>query len=548
MIAALIYPHQLFPRHPALAGADMVVMVEEPLFFSQYRFHAQKLILHRASMKYYARELQKQGMQVKYIDARELASSGHVAALLKQWNVAHIQFVDPIDDWLEQRLIKALNKTRLPFTILEDPHFLTPLDVIELFAESREIAASGDVHLTRPGSVNARTNRADSGKPQRAVSNLKWIGHQSSGLPESLKSAAAEEQKKNSKPLWFFTDFYIAQRKRMKILLDEKNKPVGGKWSFDSENRKKMPPGLGVPDLFRLQTNDLVTEATEYVVRHFPQAPGSAGSFRYPIDRQSALKWLDDFIEQRLILFGDYEDAIVVDDSFLFHSVLTPVLNIGLLSPQEVVDAALQQLERVPMNSLEGFVRQVIGWREFIRAVYLKLGRRQRIRNYWQHHRPMPTSFYEGTTGIDPFDTVIRRLLKHAYAHHIERLMVLGNLMLLCEIDPEAIYQWFMELFIDAYDWVMVPNVYGMSQYADGGLITTKPYISGSAYILRMSNFKKGDWCPIWDALYWNFIDKHREFFSSNPRMSVMVAQCERMGAKLDQHRVVAAHFLEKLQ
>jgi deoxyribodipyrimidine photolyase-related protein len=182
-----------------------------------------------------------------------------------------------------------------------------------------------------------------------------------------------------------------------------------------------------------------------------------------------------------------------------------------------------------------------------MRGVYHFLGREQRCSNYWNHQRKIPAEFYTGTTGIEPIDTVIRRVLQHGYCHHIERLMVLGNFMLLCEIHPDEIYRWFMELFVDAYDWVMVPNVYGMSQHADGGLITTKPYISGSAYILKMSDFKKGPWCAVWDALYWRFIDRHRDFFSKNPRMSVMVSQCNRLGPKLTEHHRVAEKFLERL-
>jgi deoxyribodipyrimidine photolyase-related protein len=207
----------------------------------------------------------------------------------------------------------------------------------------------------------------------------------------------------------------------------------------------------------------------------------------------------------------------------------------------------LELFDQVPMNSLEGFIRQVIGWREFILGVYRTMGRRQRSKNYWGYHHPLPAAFYDGSTGIDPVDTVIRRTLQHGYCHHIERLMVLGNFMLLCDIDPDEVYRWFMELFIDSYDWVMVPNVYGMSQFADGGMITTKPYISGSSYVLKMSNFRRGPWCEVWDALYWRFIHVHHDFFSSNPRMSVMVAQCNKMGAKLAQHLKTADGFLEKL-
>ncbi len=223
------------------------------------------------------------------------------------------------------------------------------------------------------------------------------------------------------------------------------------------------------------------------------------------------------------------------------------MLNIGLLSPHEVVEAALNEFGRIPLNSLEGFVRQVIGWREFIRGVYHHWGRRQRSRNYWQHTRPMPTAFYTGRSGIEPVDTTIRRVLELGYCHHIERLMILGNIFVLCEIEPDAVYQWFMELFVDAYDWVMVPNVYGMSQYADGGMMTTKPYISGSSYVLKMSSYKKGDWCPVWDGLFWRFIDKHQEFFSRNPRLSMMARQLDKMGPRRKTHLSIAEQFLSTL-
>jgi deoxyribodipyrimidine photolyase-related protein len=207
-------------------------------------------------------------------------------------------------------------------------------------------------------------------------------------------------------------------------------------------------------------------------------------------------------------------------------------LNIGLLTPGEVVaeTLAFSRKRRVPLNSLEGFLRQVIGWREFMRAVYLGVEKKQRRMNFWDHKRRLPLSLYSGETGLAPLDTVIRRINQNAYAHHIERLMILGNFMLLSEIDPNAVYRWFMEMFIDAYDWVMVPNVYGMSQYADGGLITTNPYISSSNYLRKMSDFPAGDWCAVWDGLYWRFVGKHRDFFLGNPRLlRVMIRQYEKM-------------------
>jgi deoxyribodipyrimidine photolyase-related protein len=283
---------------------------------------------------------------------------------------------------------------------------------------------------------------------------------------------------------------------------------------------------------------------------------GDGESLPYPVDHAGAERWLRDFIAVRLPAFGDYEDAISQRHTQLFHSVLTPMLNIGLLTPKQVYEAALERAGSrpdgdsgaVPLNSLEGFVRQVIGWREYVRLVYRWRGRRQRTRNFWSLDRSMPAAFYDGSTGIEPVDHVIRQVLRTGYCHHIERLMILGNFLLLCDVSPDAVYQWFMELFIDAYDWVMVPNVYGMSQFADGGLMTTKPYISGSAYVLKMSDFAKGPWCPVWDALYWRFIDRQSEFFRSNPRMAVMVKMKEKLGAKLAEHHRVADRFLARLK
>ncbi len=346
---------------------------------------------------------------------------------------------------------------------------------------------------------------------------------------------------------FFFTDFYIQQRKRLGCLLDGNGKPAGGKWTFDTENRKKLPKGTRVPKLWKPGERDSVGEARRYVHQHFPNAVGDDAGFWFPVTHQDARRWLKNFLDHRFEDFGIYEDAIAAEETTLFHSVLTPMLNIGLITPAEVIESALSKIDDVPMNSLEGFIRQVIGWREFVRMIYLHQGRRQRTHNFWGFKRSLPKSFYDGTTGIDPLDQVIRRVLKHAYSHHIERLMVLGNFMLLCEINPHHVYRWFMELYVDAYDWVMVPNVYGMSQFADGGLMTTKPYISGSSYVLRMSDFKKGDWCPVWDALYWRFIHNHREFFAGNPRMSVMVKQLDKMGDKLKTHLTNADRFLNRL-
>jgi deoxyribodipyrimidine photolyase-related protein len=202
-----------------------------------------------------------------------------------------------------------------------------------------------------------------------------------------------------------------------------------------------------------------------------------------------------------------------------------------------------------PIASIEGFVRQVIGWREYMLMLYMKRGGSLRTRNFFQYTNKMPSGFYTASTGIEPVDCVIKRVLDTGYCHHIERLMVLGSFMLLCEIAPDDVYQWFMEFFIDAYDWVMVPNVYGMSQYADGGSMTTKPYICGSNYILKMSNFKRGEWCTIWDALYWRFVDKHYSLMKGNPRMGMMAVMRDKLAASgvLSEHLRIGNEYLERL-
>ncbi|MEJ5275488.1 MAG: cryptochrome/photolyase family protein [Thermogemmata sp.] len=481
--AALIYPHQLFHPHPAVRGADVIFLVEEPLLLSQYNFHKQKLIFHRASMQRYWKE---QVPPARYVPVGELTDTGAIVLQIQAAGCDAVRVVDPCDDWLLSRLQAACAARGVRLTVLPDPHFLTPQAEIEAFAQGRKT--------------------------------------------------------------FFFTEFYIRQRKRLGILLTAEGQPKGGKWSFDPENRQRLPAGLQPPAPIFPPEDKYVWEAREYVRRHFPNAPGADTPFLYPTSAVQARDWLAEFLERRFVHFGAYEDAISARYGVLFHSVLTPVLNVGLLSPGEVVEAALRYEGRVPLNSLEGFLRQVIGWREFVRLVYLARGRFQRTRNFWRHTRPVPKSFYEARTGILPLDTILHRVLQTAYCHHIERLMVLGNFLLLCEVAPDAVYQWFMEMFIDAYDWVMVPNVYGMSQYADGGLMTTKPYISGSSYIRRMSDFPHGEWCAIWDALYWRFIDRHSQFFAGNPRMAVMVRLKERLGFRrlLDHYRRAEA-FLERL-
>ncbi|MEM9081241.1 MAG: FAD-binding domain-containing protein, partial [Verrucomicrobiota bacterium] len=273
-------------------------------------------------------------------------------------------------------------------------------------------------------------------------------------------------------------------------------------------------------------------------------------TFTYPTTHPEAQSWLKTFLSERFELFGPYEDAISSQHSVMHHSLLTPMLNIGLLTPQQIISETLKFASKnnTPLNSLEGFIRQIIGWREFMAAMYDRHHVEMRTKNFWNFTRRMPEAFYNATTGIPPVDDSIQHARNTGYAHHIERLMILGNFMLLCRIHPDDVYRWFMELFIDAYDWVMVPNVYGMSQFADGGIFTTKPYLSGSNYILKMSDYKKGEWCPIWDGLYWTFIEDHLDVFSKNHRLAMMARTCQRMTPeKRALHRENAEQFLQSL-
>lgn len=331
--------------------------------------------------------------------------------------------------------------------------------------------------------------------------------------------------------------------------MDDEQQPIGGKWTYDTENRKKYPKGKIPPEVHFPAPSDFWDEAIEYTERHFGDNPGRISKERwYPVTHLEAADWFEQFLALRFYDFGVYEDAIVKEDSILNHSVLSPLINVGLILPEEVVDKSLAFAlkEDIPLNSTEGFIRQIIGWREFIRGMYLCKGSYSRTRNFWNFDRKIPDCFYDGTTGIEPIDQTINKVLNTGYCHHIERLMILGNFMLLCEFDPDEVYQWFMEMFIDAYDWVMVPNVYGMSQFADGGTFATKPYVGGSNYIKKMSNYTKGHWEKIWDGLFWRFIDKHQDFFLSNPRTSMLANTFNRMsGEKQKNHLKNAGMFIQ---
>jgi deoxyribodipyrimidine photolyase-related protein len=331
---------------------------------------------------------------------------------------------------------------------------------------------------------------------------------------------------KTKKPLLY--QYYQQKRKKLKLLLSEEDKPLGGQWSLDADNRKKLPKNSSIPSPVPFEADAIDLAVFAEVELKFTEHPGKLNNFQWQTTRAGALSVLDHFIEQKLNNFGPYEDAFEADQVFLFHSTLSPYLNIGLLQPQEVLDAVMANfsVEKSHLPSYEGFIRQLIGWREFVRGMYRNYNFKG---NHFGLNRKMKDAWYLGSTGIPPIDDAIKKVQNFAYNHHIERLMVLGNAMLLCGLHPDEVNKWFMEMYIDSADWVMEPNVYGMSQYAVGDLFATKPYIAGSNYMRKMSHYPKGDWCDIMDGLYWRFIDEHRTTFANNPRMAFMLKNLDKM-------------------
>jgi deoxyribodipyrimidine photolyase-related protein len=361
-------------------------------------------------------------------------------------------------------------------------------------------------------------------------------------LPKSDACARFATSKK------FMASFYKQLRKDKNILINSDGEPTGGKWSFDEENRKKIPKGTELPEDLRKFGNAETGAAENWTEAVEAEKYGAAGCW-LPYTHTGAEEFLQEFFCTRFAHFGPYEDALTTRGTRLWHSTISPLLNIGLLTPQYVLDKAISYANEhnVPMNSLEGFVRQILGWREFIRASYEVDGNKMRQQNFFKHTRSLPAAYWDGTTGLAPVDHAINNALQYGYNHHIERLMVMGNVMLLSQINPHDVYRWFMGMYIDAYDWVMVPNVYGMSQFADGGSFATKPYISGANYIKKMSDYKTGDWEQTWTALYWNFINTHLDVFKSNHRMSMMPRLLEKMDPDTrEQHFETAKLYFQK--
>ena len=477
----LVLGDQLSESLSALAEADpdrdVVVMAEEATYVEH---HPRKIALIFAAMRKFAARLEQAGWQVRYSRLDDADNAGSIPGeLLRRAEETGASAVLATEPG-EWRLIAAL----------ED----LPLDVRQL-PDTRFFAS------------HARFAR--------------WA--------EGRKALRMEY-------------FYREMRRETGYLMEEDG-PAGGKWNFDHDNRRPPPEGINASGPMRFTPDDTVAEVLDLVEARFGSSFGALRPFHLATDQGQARRALAHFVARDLPWFGDYQDAMLRGEPYLYHAGISAYLNIGLLDPREVCDAveAAWRDGSVPINAAEGFIRQVLGWREFMRGVYFLEGPDYAARNRLNHDRALPGLYWGAKTGMRCLSESVAQVRDHAYGHHIQRLMVTGNFALIAGIDPAEVEDWYMRVYYDAFEWVTAPNTVGMSQFADGGVVGSKPYISSGNYINRMSDYcgacaysvkaKTGeDACPF-NLLYWHFLDRHRARFENNPRMAQMYRSWDRMEA-----------------
>ncbi len=477
-----LFEPALFPVRPAT-----VLMVEDESLCRRLAFHKLKLAFLLAAMRSHADALRSAGLDVQYVRLEDgVGWRQALCRLIREREPARLFHFEVEGQTLRIELEDAARELGVTRECWQSPKFLNPLNDFEDFLDSHE----------RP----------------RMVAYYHW------------------------------------QRRRHDILMESDGSPSGGQWSFDSSNRERLPSGVEPEPPRRPEVSGHVSEVVAMVEERFCDNPGSLDHFWLPTTASGAGDWLEAFLEQRLRDFGRFEDALTHRSDFVYHSGLSPLLNVGLLTPRHVVDRILEygRRHRVPINSVEGIVRQIIGWREFVRGIHHRYGPAMRTRNVWGGQRRLSDSWYRGATGIEPLDDVIGKTHRLGWAHHIERLMLAANLMNLAGIRPPDVYRWFMEMYVDAYDWVMVPNVFGMGLTSDGGIFSTKPYICASNYVLRMSDYRRGDWCAVMDGLFWRFVARHEDALKSNPRLAPMTANLPRVSKRRPEIFDLAEAFIDR--
>ena len=483
----LVLGDQLSHDNPALAGfdpaCDRVLMVEAPAEATHVWTHKARIALFLSAMRHFAAELAERGWPVDYLRLGEHPHTSLEAAwraAIAQHAPAGLIVCEPGEWRLEQALRQLGDALGLPVALRPDSHFLTSRAAFQ-----------------------------------------RWAGERETLLMEH---------------------FYRSMRKHHQVLMDGQE-PTGGAWNFDKDNRQAFgragPSGL--PPAPRFTPDALTREVLASVEAHFPDHPGSLAHFAWPVTRADALQALTAFIRDRVPGFGAHQDAMWTGEPFLWHSLLAPALNLKLLDPREVIRAAEDAWRsgHAPLPAVEGFIRQILGWREFIRGVYWRDQPTMGAANHFGHTRPLPAWFWTGETRMNCQRQVIRQTLEHGYAHHIQRLMVIGNFALLAGLSPQAVAAWFLAVYVDAVEWVELPNVAGMALYANGGRFTSKPYVASGAYIKRMSNYCSGcsyspevktgpRACPV-STFYWDFLDRHADRLAANPRCTLMLKPLARM-------------------
>ncbi len=479
---------QLDARMPALAGLDRdrdaVLMAEVREEAEHVPSHRQRTTLFLAAMRHFAQELIDRGYRVRYVrlDARANTQSlgSELGRAIETLGPERVRITRPGDHRVEALVRAAAEERDVALEILEDESFTCSLETFDA-----------------------------------------WAGDGRKELVMEL--------------------FYRRRRRALDVLIDDDGKPVDGRWNFDRQNRETFRSAPDVPTPYLPRPDEMTREVMALVERTWPDAPGRMDEFRWPVTRREALRALRDFVVHRLRGFGTYEDAMWAGEPVLHHSRLASSLNLKLIRPRECIDAALEAYEegRAAINDVEGFVRQVIGWREFIRGVYYREGPGYLRRNGLGHRGELPGFYWTGDTEMRCLRHCLGEVLDHAWGHHIPRLMVLGNFALTAGVHPAAIHEWFLAMYVDAVDWVTAPNVIGMSQHADHGVVGTKPYAGSANYIHRMSNYCRScrydpkqrtgdDACPF-NAFYWDFMIRHRERFADNRRMGLAVRNVDRL-------------------
>lgn len=445
--------------------------------------HAQKILAIFAAMRDFARQLREAGHRVRFIalddPSNRQSLTGNLAALMQHYRATRFEWQAP-DEWrLDAQLREWAAEQAFETRMVDSEHFLTARDTVAQHFRGRK--------------------------------------------------------------QWLMEHFYRAMRQRHSVLLTAAGEPEGGQWNFDPENRKPWPgTPPAPPDRRPVHDHRALWQMIEAAgVRSFG-APQSE-HFRWPLNRVEALVWLRHFIDEALPHFGDFEDAMHSVSPRLFHSQLSFALNVKMLNPREVIAAAesAYRAGRAPLAAVEGFVRQILGWREYVRGFYWAHMPGYETQNTLGHNRPLPEWFWTGQTRMRCLQHAITQSLDEAWAHHIQRLMVIGNFALLAGLDPAALHRWYLGIYIDAFEWVELPNTVGMSQFADGGRLATKPYVSSAAYIDRMSDYctgchydrkaKLGERACPFNALYWDFFARHAEQLGQNPRLGLVYRQLQKM-------------------